>query len=63
MSMVKLKQSWLQNGLIKAHSVCGRPTNLIMVRSVEVGSVEGSSSTVRERSRFALHPKIAQNKI
>ena len=51
-SMVKLKLRRSQNGLMKAHSVRGRPTNLITVRSVEVGSAEGSSSTVRERSRF-----------
>ena len=51
-SMVKLKLRRSQNGLIKAHSVRRRPTNLITVRSVEVGSAEGSSSTVRERSRF-----------
>ena len=51
-SMVKLKLRRSQNGLIKAHSVRGRPTNLITVRSVEVGSAEGSSSTVRECSRF-----------
>ena len=51
-SIVKLKLRRSQNGLIKAHSVRGRPTNLITVRSVEVGSAEGSSSTVRERSRF-----------
>ena len=52
MSMVKLELGNSQNGLLKAHSVRGRPTTLITVWSVEVGSAEGSSSTVREHSRF-----------
>ena len=51
-SMVKLKLRRSHNGLIKTHSVPGRTTNLITVRSAEPGSAEGSSGTVKKHSKL-----------
>ena len=42
----------IKTGSIQAHNVRGRPTNLVQVRSVEIGSAEASSSTIRQRSKF-----------
>ena len=53
MSMVKLKLGRSEAGLIQAlYNVRGRPTNLIKVRSIEKGSAEASSSTIRQCSKF-----------
>ena len=51
-SIVKQKLSRSKTGSIQAHNVRGRPTNLVQVRSVEIGSAEASSSTIRQRSKF-----------
>ena len=51
-SMVKLKLRRSENGVIQAHNVRGRPTNLLQLRSVEKGSADASSSTLRQCSKF-----------
>ena len=51
-SIVKLKFRRSATGTIQAKNAQGRPTNLVSIRTVEVGSAEASSSTLRERSKF-----------
>ena len=41
-------KNWINSG----HNVRDRPTNLVQVRSVEIGSAEASSNTIRQRSKF-----------
>ena len=51
-SIVKCKLRRSSSGLIQAKNVRGRPTNLVQIRNVKVGSAEASCSTVRKRSKF-----------
>ena len=51
-SIVKLKLRRSATGTIQAKNARGRPTNLVLIRTVEVGSAEASSSTLGERSKF-----------
>ena len=51
-SILKCKLRCSSSGLVQAKNVRGRPTNLVQIRTVEVGSAEASCSTVRQRSKF-----------
>ena len=51
-SVAKLKLHGSATGTIQVKNARGRPTNLVSICTVDVGSAEANSSTLRERSKF-----------